>query len=125
MNLDKIYIKSDSTFSAYLTDWASKVNIEVEEYDFKSDEHIAEGMLLINENQDIEKDVDDLHSLFDEKHIPTQKIDVNGTLQVAVSNLDLWLKNNKCKNVLILGADALVGNENLDRFFHTIQKSIA
>lgn len=125
MNLDKIYIKSDSAFSSYVTNWASKVNVEVEEYDLKSDEHIAEGMLLINANQDIDRDVDELHSLFDKKHIPTQKIDVNGTLQVAVSNLDLWLKNNKCSNVLIIGSDNLVENENLDRFFNTIEKSIA
>ena len=112
-------------FSTYLSDWASKVNIEVEEYDLKADDHTADGMLLINANQDIDKDIDELHTLFDVKHIPTQKIDVNGTLQVAVSNLDLWLKNNKCKNVLIVGADDLVENENLDRFFHKIQSTIA
>lgn len=125
MNLDKIYLKTDSAFSSYLTEWAANVNIDVEDYDLKSDEHLAEGMLLINANQDIEKDIDELHSLFDKKHIPTQKIDVNGTLQVAVSNLDLWLENNKCTNVLIVGSDDLVQNENLDRFFHKIQSSIS
>ena len=125
MNLSKIYIKSDSAFSQYITEWASRMNIDTEDYDVKVADHTADGLVLINANQDISRDIDELHSLFDEKHIPTQKIDVNGTLQVAVSNLDLFLKNNKCKEVLIVGSDDLTQNENLDRFFNTIAKTIA
>jgi len=97
------------------------MGIDTAEYDQKSDNQ-PEGMLLINENQNIEKEVDELHTLFDKKHIPTQKIDINGTLQVAVSNLEMWLNNFKCKNVLILGADNLVKNDNLDRFFSRIKQ---
>lgn len=125
MNLDKIYIKSDSAFSNYLMEWAAKMDIATEEYDVKAADHSADGLLLINANQDITRDIDELHSLFDEKHIPTQKIDVNGTLQVAVSNLELFLKNNKCSKVLIVGSDDLIQNENLDRFFNRIEKTIA
>lgn len=121
MNFHKIYIKEEGTFSAYISEWASKLNIPCEVYDLKMDEHFADGLLLINANQDIDREVDELHSLFDVKHIPTQKIDVNGTLQVAVSSLDLWLKSNKCKNVLVLGSDKLVENENLNRFFNRLE----
>lgn len=117
MNFQKIYIKDDGAFANFVADWAANLNIEVEPYDVKMDEHTADGLLLINANQDIDRDSDELHSLFDIKHIPTQKIDVNGTLQVAISSVDLWMKSNKCKNVLVVGSDKLVENDNLNRFF--------
>jgi hypothetical protein len=122
MNLNSIYLKPESKFSKYVLDWASTMGIETVDYDAKSEE-FPEGLLLINANQDIEKEADELHVLFDKKHIPTQKIDLNGTLQVAVKNLEMWLNNYKCKNVLILGADDLVANENLDRFFSRIKNA--
>ena len=120
MNLSKIYIKSDSPFGNYIQNWASNSGVEVEIYDAKLEDELADGLLLINANQDIDREADEIHDLFDKKHIPTQKIDVNGTLQVALSSLDLWLKNNKCSEILILGSDNLVENENLDRFFNKL-----
>ena len=102
MNLNSIYIKADSDFSKFLNEWALNNDVEILNYDQKSSD-FPEGLLLINANQDIDRDHLDIHTLFDKKHIPTQKIDVNGTLQVAVSNMEIWLNNFKCKNILILG----------------------
>lgn len=116
MSLKTIYLKSESTFTTYIAEWASTVGVQTEYYDFKSDEILADGLLVINENQDIEKDIEEIHAFFDIKHFPTQKVDVNGTLQVAVSNFEIWMKNFKCKSILILGSDKLVQNENLSRF---------
>ena len=116
MSLETIYLKSDSSFSSLITEWAATLGINTESYDFKSDEILVDGLLLINENHDIEKEIEEVHAFFDIKHFPTQKIDINGTLQVAVSNFENWMKNFKCKTVLILGSDLLVENDNLDRF---------
>lgn len=121
MNLNSIYLQSESEFSKYIADWAQANNVNTSDYDQKSEE-LPEGLLLINANQDIERDHHDIHTLFDKKHIPTQKIDVNGTLQVAVSNMEMWLNNFKCKNILILGSDSLMKNDNLGRFFDRISK---
>lgn len=120
MKIHTIYIKPNSLFSNVISDWAAEKGVQVEEYDFKSEEFYADGLLLINANQDIDKEVYELHNAFDAKHLPTQKIDINGTLQVAVSNFQIWLKNYKCANILILGSDDLVKNENLDRFLSRI-----
>lgn len=121
MNLNSIYIKADSDFSKFLNEWALNNDVEILNYDQKSSD-FPEGLLLINANQDIDRDHLDIHTFFDKKHIPTQKIDVNGTLQVAVSNMEIWLNNFKCKNILILGSDTLLKNENLNRFFTRISK---
>lgn len=121
MKVNSIYLESDSIFSKYITDWAKTAGVAVVDYDHKAEE-LPEGLLLINANQDIEKDHVEIYDLFDKKHIPTQKIDVNGTLQVAVSNLEMWLNNFKCKQILILGSETLIKNDNLDRFFNRISK---
>ncbi|MCH2231236.1 MAG: hypothetical protein MK105_12910 [Crocinitomicaceae bacterium] len=123
MNLNTIYLKPGSEFSTYITSWALKLGIQTADYDFKAEELGAEGLLLINENQDIEKEIDDLHNQFYKKHYPTQKIDINGTLQVAVSNFDIWMKSFKCKEILILGSDNLVKNDNLERFFNKLESN--
>lgn len=116
MNLETIYLKSDSTFSTHLSEWASSIGVKTEFYDFKSEEITTDGLLIINENQDIEKEIEEIHALFDVKHFPTQKADVNGTLQVAVSNFHIWLKKHKFKSILIIGSEKLVENDNLNRF---------
>lgn len=119
MNLDVILLNTDGPFAQRISEWASNFGIEVGLYDSRS-EDFPQGLLLINANQDIARDHLELHSLFDRKHIPTQKIDVNGTLQVAISSFQLWLKSNKVTRVLILGSDDLVANENLDRFLNKV-----
>ncbi len=121
MILETIYLKSDSTFSTIIAEWATSLGVQTVDYDFKSEEQQVDGLLLINANQDIEKDLDDIHSLFDLKHFPTQKVDVNGTLQVAVSSFEIWLQKFKCKRLLILGSEKLAENENLTRFLARLQ----
>lgn len=119
MELDIIFTRPESAFAKRINEWASQMGIATEEYDVKS-EDLPEGMLLINANQDFGRDDMDLHTEFDKKHIPTQKIDVNGTLQVAISNFELWLRTYKCRRVLVLGDDELLKNDNLDRFLNKI-----
>ena len=121
MILETIYLKSDSTFSTIIAEWATSLGVQTVDYDFKSEEQQVDGLLLINANQDIEKDLDDIHSLFDLKHFPTQKVDVNGTLQVAISSFEIWLQKFKCKRLLILGSEKLAENENLTRFLVRLQ----
>ncbi|MCH2224382.1 MAG: hypothetical protein MK066_06385 [Crocinitomicaceae bacterium] len=122
MNLETIYLSAESPFSNHIREWATRMGVEVNAYtDKQGEEGTPDGLLLINENQDIRKDIDEIHTLFDRKHIPTQKIDINGTLQVAVNSFKMWMGSNKCKNILFLGADDIVKNENLERFLSRIE----
>jgi hypothetical protein len=119
MELHTILTRTDNNFAVRLAEWSATRAIEMEEYDPRSEE-MPDGMILINANQDFDKEDIDLHDQFDVKHIPTQKIDINGTLQVAISNFNLWLTSNKCKRVLIVGSEDLLENENLERFLEKI-----
>jgi len=120
MRPEVILLRPDNAFANRIGEWAQVNAIETEVYDVRSEE-LADGMILINSNQDCEKDDDDLHALYYKKHIPTQRIDINGTLQVAVTNFQLWLNTNKCHRVLIVGSDELLTNENLERFLQKIK----
>ena len=122
MTLETIYLKDGGKFSEYLTEWAETKGIETVSYEFKPGEDQApQGLLLVNENQDIRRDINEVYTAFDRKHIPIQKIDINGTLQVAINSFRIWLDKNKCSSVLIVGGDDLVKNENLERFFTNLK----
>ena len=122
MKIKTLYIKPDSKFSLYVKNWAEQTGLAAEDYELKMvEDQKADGLLLVNENQDIPKDLYDFHTYFYNRHIPTQKIDVNGTLQVALSSFDMWLTSNKCENILILGSEKLINNDNLERFFSKVK----
>ncbi|MFK7787780.1 MAG: hypothetical protein AB8B56_21845 [Crocinitomicaceae bacterium] len=122
MTLETIYLKDGGQFSEYLTEWAEVKGVETVAYEFKpGEDQEPQGLILVNENQDIRRDIGEIYAAFDRKHIPIQKIDINGTLQVAINSFRIWLDKNKCKRVLIIGDDDLVKNENLERFFSNLK----
>ncbi len=122
MKLDKIFLKNNSRFSNLLTNWANQRNYEVEEFTEKKEDPEAgiDGLVIFNQNQSLDKEISEFRDLFDHKQKPVHKIDINGTLMVGVSNLDLWIERNKCKKVLIIGADSLIENPNLERYLERL-----
>lgn len=124
MSLSTIFVQSDKPFSTSISEWATELGIEVEIFDGRVEEQHVEGLLLITENQDTEREHAEIYSLFYDKHIPTQRIDINGTLQVAINGFGMWLRSSKCQRVLVLGADRLASNDNLQRFLEHAKKAI-
>lgn len=122
MKLDNIYLKASTPFSDSINSWseenANKVNEVKERYDAQIE--LFDSLLIISENQSISKENWNLKSLFDKNQKPTYRIDINGTLNVAIANLELWLESNKSKNLLIVGKDEIVKNKNLDRFLEKL-----
>lgn len=119
MKLDTIFLKNNTRFSQYIAHWATEKNIQLAEFSDKSEESDEgiDGLVIFNENQELDKEQAETRAHFDNKQKPVHKIDINGTLMVGVSNLDLWIERNRCKKVLLLGADSLLENPNLDRYF--------
>ena len=118
MKLDNIFLKADTPFSQSIYAWseenANTVNHVKDRYDINMD--LFDSLLIVSENQSISKENWNLKSLFDKSQKPCYRIDINGTLNVAIANLELWLDSNKSKNLLIVGKDEIVKNENLERF---------
>jgi len=117
MLVDRIILKLNKKFSNSITPWAtSNCNDLVQLTDKNLDIISIDSLLIFNQNQILTQDVSDLRVQFDKLQKPILHIDINGTLAVGISNLELWIERNKCRSILIFGADDLVNNINLERF---------
>ncbi len=118
MRLRNIYLKAGTPFSKSIYNWsvenANNVNELKEKYEVNID--LFDSLLIVSENQSISKENWNLKSLFDKNQKPSYRIDINGTLNSAIANIELWLESNKSKDLLIVGKDEIVKNKNLDRF---------
>jgi hypothetical protein len=124
MKLETIYLKANTPFSKAIEAWCAANANEVvntkERYEVTIENY--DSLLIISENQSISKENWNLKSLFDQNQKSTYRIDINGTLNVAIVNLKLWLHSNKSKNLLIVGKDEIIKNENLDRFLGKLKE---
>lgn len=124
MKLRKVFIKPGSSFGALVADWAASNSLDVEELPLEDGfDKVVDGLVIFNQNSDVEKDLLDIRKLFDDSLKPVQRIDINGTLMVGVSNFSLWLERNGCTNVLFIGADTLKENANLNRYLEAMKVS--
>ena len=123
MKLDKIFLKDNSRFSDYLISWVNELHIEIQEFSIKNEdsEEGIDGLVIFTENQEVDKEILDIRSIFDKNQKPVHKIDINGTLMVGVSNLELWIERNGCKKVLFLGSDVMLENPNLERYLANLR----
>ena len=123
MKIDKIFLQTHTKFAKALADWAHDMNVEIVDFHERNIEEVdqMDGLLIFNENQTIEREAAELRDVFDLKQKPIQKIDINGTLVVGISNFTFWLERNNCKKILVVGSDHLLENPNLDRFLSNIK----
>lgn len=123
MKLEKIYLQTHTKFAGAISNWAQELNVEVVDFHERNIEEVnlMDGLIIFTENQSLEREANDMRMIFDVKQKPIQKIDINGTLVVGVSNFNFWLDRNNCKSILIIGSDHLVTNPNLERFLSNIK----
>ena len=124
MLVDKIILRTGSKFTNYIAEWAKS---NCDELLMLSDRHLdlvsMESLLIFNQNQHLTRDIIEYKSVFDKLQKPIHNIDINGTLSVGKNNLELWIAVNKCKTILIVGADELTNNVNLNLFLESIQST--
>ena len=123
MKIDKIFLQTHTKFAKALSEWAQDMNVEIVDFHERNIEEVdqMDGLLIFNENQTIEREAAELRDVFDLKQKPIQKIDINGTLVVGISNFTFWLERNNCKKILVVGSDHLLENPNLERFLSNIK----
>jgi hypothetical protein len=121
MLVDSIILNANKNFSNSIAPWAlSNCNDLLQLSNRNIDITVIDSLLIFTQNQILTQDISDHRAQFDKLQKPILHIDINGTLAVGVSNLDLWIERNKCRSILILGADELLSNINLERFLNSI-----
>ena len=118
MKVTKVYVQTNSAFAEKISEWLIKKKIDVLTFSEKEDNalKVIDGLVIFNESKSLPKEIEEMERIAKNNQKPTLNIDINGTLMVAVSNLDLWVERNRCKKIMIIGSNDLVNNPNLDRF---------
>lgn len=120
MKIEDIYFENNA-FGKIIQEWASAYNVPTHVQDKTIDMETIDGLVVFHENHDILKHHHDVMDLFNTHQIGISKVDVNGTLSVAVSNFELWLDRNRAKHLLVVGDEKLGKNPNLIRFLDNLK----
>jgi hypothetical protein len=125
MKVTKVYVQTNSSFAEKITEWLQIKNIDVLTFSEKEDNalKVIDGLVVFNESKFLPKEIDEMEKVAKNNQKPTLNIDINGTIMVAISNLDLWIERNRCKKIMIIGSNELVKNPSLDRFLQISSKS--
>lgn len=118
MKAETIFLLTGNKFSNAISAWAAARAGEVVQVSDKIGDFFdrTDSLLIFNQNQELTPEIQEIKMAYDKQQKPVHKIDINGTLMVGISNLDLWVETNKCKRILVLGAEELAANHNLERY---------
>ena len=118
MKAETIFLLTGNKVSNAISAWAAARAGEVVQVSDKMGDFFdrTDSLLIFNQNQELTPEIQEMKTAYDKQQKPVHKIDINGTLMVGVSNLDLWVETNKCRRILVLGAEELVTNHNLERY---------
>lgn len=115
--LETVYLTDKSQFASFIASALTDRNIQVVEFDHSADQvETINGVVIFHENHNFDKRSAELRDLFELRQIPVHKVDMSGTMNVALTHLSLFLERIKGTAVLFLGADALVQNPKLELF---------
>jgi hypothetical protein len=122
MKVTSISLLAPNKFSSKVQSWAASMATEVHSVTDKTADFFesTDSLLIFNQNQEMSPEIIELKARYDKQQKPVHKIDINGTLQVGVTNFELWLDSTKAKHVLVIGAEELADNPNLERYLDAV-----
>ena len=122
MKVTSISLLAPNKFSSKVQSWAANMAAEVHSVTDKTADFFesTDSLLIFNQNQELSPEIIELKARYDKQQKPVHKIDINGTLQVGITNFALWLDSTKSKNLLVIGAEELADNPNLERYLDAV-----
>ncbi|MFM7006324.1 MAG: hypothetical protein ACKOWX_03630 [Flavobacteriales bacterium] len=122
MKVNSISLLASNKFSSKVQTWAASVATEVHLVSDKTNDFFenTDSLLIFNQNQELGQEILEIKARYDKQQKPVHKIDINGTLRVGITNFDLWLDSTKAKNLLVVGAEELADNPNLERYLDAV-----
>lgn len=116
-HIQTIYTEEKTAFAASVNPWLQSIGFVVEPFE-ESDEikDKIDAVVIFHDNHNFDKRVTELRDLFEMLQAPIHKIDLSGTLNVALSHLSLFFDRTKCKNVLFVGSETIKDHPKMDVF---------
>jgi hypothetical protein len=116
-HISTIYTPEKSAFATDLRGWLTGLGFNVETFDESSDgiERI-DAVVIFHDNHNFDRPVAELRDLFEKRQVAMHKVDLSGTMNVAISHLSLFVERTQCKHVLFLGSEALKDYPKMELF---------
>ncbi len=117
LHIQTIHIEEKSAFASSMSPWLVEKGFQVQSFEETTLQvESIDAVVIFHENHNFDKRVAELRDHFEKLQIATHKIDLSGTMNVALSHLSLFFDRMKCKNVLFLGSDNLKDHPKLEAF---------
>lgn len=116
-HIQTIYTVEKSVFADTVNTWLEGLGFHV--LPFHEDAELIDtidAVVIFHDNHNFDKRTIELRDLFEMHQAPIHKIDLSGTMNVALSHLSLFFDRTKCKHVLFLGSDSLKNLPKMDVF---------
>ncbi|MCH2232722.1 MAG: hypothetical protein MK078_00610 [Crocinitomicaceae bacterium] len=125
MLLKNVLLRAQNPFEKVIEDWAKTKSVHVSYFDGKESLFdITDAVVILHEDHNISRELNDLRSQLEKLYKPTHQIDINGTINASVNSLRFWLENNSPNNLLIVGSDKVVQNERLNTYLTKLSEFI-
>ena len=116
-HIKTIYTPEKSAFAADIRNWLTERGFTVETFEETPDKiEIIDAVVIFHENHNFDRPVAELRDLFEKRQTAMHKIDMSGTMNVAISHLSLFFERTQCKNVLFLGSESLKDTPKMELF---------
>lgn len=116
-HIKTIYTPEKSAFAADIRNWLVERGFNVETFDESDDQVEAiDAVVIFHENHNFDRPVSELRDLFEKRQVAMHKIDMSGTMNVAISHLSLFFERTQCKHVLFLGSEGLKDTPKMQLF---------
>lgn len=125
MPLKKIVLRNRDAFEQIVEDWSKQMKIEVEVFDGKESLlDTVDSVVVLHEDFNISKENKDLRELLERNNKISHQVDINATMNAAVSSLRFWLENNKPKSVLFVGEEKLTKSSRLALYLQKLGENL-
>lgn len=112
-----IFLEEKTAFTTTIETTLLEKGFAVEQIDATAEGDIpVDALVIFHDNHNLDKRTIEIRDLYEKHQIATHKIDLSGTLNVALSHLSLFLERIKSKKVLFIGAPSLKDHPKMEIF---------
>ncbi len=116
--ISSVYVQDNSKFGSSVSAWLTDKGVEMHVFNSEEEANFdsIDTAVIFHENHNFDKSVSDLRDELDQRNIPIHKIDLSGTMNVALTHLALFFERTKCKKALFIGSESLENHPKMDVF---------
>jgi len=112
-----IFLEEKSAFTTTLESTLIEKGFAVEVINPIPDEDVpVDAVVLFHDNHNLDKRIVEIRDYYEKHQIAIHKIDLSGTLNVALTHLSLFLDRIQSKKVLFVGSPSLKDHPKMEVF---------